>query len=69
LYAYEKSSGDFLNNRYFGDIRIYEAAGLIDTYDGGLAILGNTFVMDQLGRICVFKLSKTEVEDLCSQQE
>jgi hypothetical protein len=69
LYAYEKSSGDFLNKRYFGDIRIYEAAGLIDTYDGGLAILGNTFVMDQLGRICVFKLSKTEVEDLCSQQE
>ncbi|NIM11624.1 MAG: hypothetical protein GTO45_05975, partial [Candidatus Aminicenantes bacterium] len=56
------STGSYLAVKYLGDIHIYEAAGLIDTEDGGLAILGTTYVTGLLGRICLFKLSKAELE-------
>jgi hypothetical protein len=62
LYAYDLSAGRFLGKEYYGEKRLYEAAGLIGTGDGGLAILGNTYVMDLQKRICLFKLSKAEVE-------
>jgi hypothetical protein len=62
LYAYEKSTREYISEKEFGDIRLYEAVDLIETLDGGLAILGVTSVVDQLDRICLFKLSKAEVE-------
>jgi hypothetical protein len=69
LYAYDYSIGDssgdkYLSKKYFGHTHIYEAAGLIETDDRGLAILCTTFVAGRLGRICLFKLSKTDLEDM-----
>jgi hypothetical protein len=63
LYAYNRLTGKFLHKDYFGDRRVYEASGLIGTSDGGLAILGTTYLAGRLGRICLFKLSKAELED------
>ncbi len=64
LYAYNRSNRDFINKIYFGYTHIHEAAGLIETNDGGLAILGTTYVVGRLGRICLFKLSKADLEDM-----
>ncbi|NIM11148.1 MAG: hypothetical protein GTO45_04110 [Candidatus Aminicenantes bacterium] len=67
LYAYDWSTGSFAAKEYFGHTNVYESAGLIETGDGGLAILGTTYLAGQLGRICIFKLSKQELEDLMGQ--
>lgn len=67
LYAYDPVEKTLLNKDYFGDIRSFEAAGLIKTDDDGLAILGITYVMNRLKRICLFKLSKADVEEMCRQ--
>ncbi len=62
LYTYSLLESEFLGKEYFGEARVYEASGLIDTGDGGLAILGTTYVMNRLKRLCLFKLSETEVK-------
>lgn len=64
LYAYDWSTRTLLNQKYFGHTNIYEASSLIETKDGGIAILGTTIVAGWwLGRICLFKISKSELED------
>lgn len=74
LYAYTDEPGKgllrdrFKNKLYFGNTHIFEAEGLIETKDNGLAILGTTYVAGQLGRLCVFKLSKEKLEKLLSTQ-
>lgn len=67
LYAYGHSSRTLLDKKYFGETNIYEAAGLTGENDGGLAILGTTYIDGQLGRICLFKLSQAELEDMVMQ--
>ncbi|MDQ1353736.1 MAG: hypothetical protein QG657_4043 [Acidobacteriota bacterium] len=57
LYTYDLLKSKFLDKKYVGHTHIYEAAGLIETKDGGLAILGTTYVAGRLGRLCLFKLS------------
>lgn len=65
LYAYKPGRVDQLDERAFGEVYVYEAAGLIDTEDGGLAILGATYIGGLYKRICVFKLSGQEVKEIC----
>lgn len=71
LYAYDADYSakgllrdGFTKKVYFGYTHIYEAAALIETDDKELALLGTTYVAGQLGRICVFKLSKEKLENL-----
>jgi hypothetical protein len=70
LYAYDGDPQNgilkkrFKEKMYFGHTHIFEAEALIETKDNALAILGTTYVAGQLGRICVFKLSKEELENL-----
>jgi hypothetical protein len=64
LYTYDHLTRNDLDKRYFGGTRLYEAAGLLPTGDGGLAIVGTTYVMDLFGRICLFKLSKADLQDM-----
>jgi hypothetical protein len=64
LYPYSLSEGKFMDKRYYGHTHIYEASSLIGTGDNGLAIMGNTYVAGQLGRIYLFKLSKAEIEEM-----
>ncbi len=63
LYAYENDQGTFLGTKKFGDVRYYETCGLIGTADGGLAILGTTYVLDRFTRICLIKLSVDELTE------
>jgi hypothetical protein len=67
LYAYDFDTGSLVAKEYFGHTNVYESAGLIETDDGGLAILGTTHMAGLLGRICLFKLSKQDLEDLMGQ--
>lgn len=64
LYTYNLSDGRFSPKKYFGHTHIYEASALIETIDNGLAILGTTYVAGQLGRLCLFKLSKTDLDNI-----
>ena len=64
LYAYESSTGDLLGKNYYGDVRLYEICGLLQTADSGLAILSTTFYFDIFNRICLFKLSNEDLEDI-----
>lgn len=64
LYACDRLTGTWMEEVYFGEKRLYEAAGLIETGDNGLAILGITYIMDLQERICLFKLSKAELENI-----
>jgi len=65
LYAYDRLNGEQIAKTYFGHTHIYEVSALSVTDDDGLALLGSTFAAGQLGRICLFKLSKTDLEILC----
>ena len=67
LYTYSVSSGICLDKKYFGGTRFYEAAGLIKTADGGIEILGTTYLASLFDRICLFKLSKEELENMVGQ--
>lgn len=57
----------FLGEMIFGEVHIYEPAGLTKTQDGGLAILGNATVAARMDRICLFKLSKEEMEGIINE--
>jgi hypothetical protein len=63
IYGYEKSSGKFIKSRYLGFSNPFEVASIISTADGGLAVCGTTYVAGRFPRICLFKLSKTDVEN------
>ena len=67
LYAFDYWTGEYINKKYFGHTHVYEASGLIGTRDNGLAILGTTYAAGRLGRICLFKLSKSELQDIIAQ--
>jgi hypothetical protein len=67
LAVFDVSTGLNLYNYYIGDVYPYSAAGLTRTDDEGLAILGNTFYLYRINRICLFKLSKTELENMVPQ--
>ncbi|MCP4215868.1 MAG: hypothetical protein GY765_14540 [bacterium] len=64
LYAYDFTTGDYITKKYFGSTHSYEATALIETTDTGLAIVGTTYVAGQLGRLCLFKLSTSDLEGM-----
>ncbi len=63
LYAYDALSGKLVGTHHLGNINPYEAVDFVDTSDGGLVILGNTFVNGRFSRITLTKLSEQEVID------
>lgn len=64
LFIYEQNSGNLIRTRYFGSSNTFQAGNFTFTADGGIAILGANFVAGRFARICLFKLSPKEVEDL-----
>ena len=62
LYFYDEATGEFLSSRYLGFSNPYEIANLTQTEDGGIAICGTTYLAGRFPRICIFKLSKEELE-------
>lgn len=64
LYSYDAESGELLGTQYLGFSNPYEVANFIATPDGGLAILGTTFILGRFPRITLFKLSSLDIEGL-----
>ena len=64
LYAYDAEDGSLQDILYLGQSAPYEIGGLDRTSDGGLVVAGRTFVGGRFPRICLFKLTPTEVESL-----
>lgn len=61
LYAYDATSGKLIGTHHLGRINPYEAIDFVPTTDGGLAVLGNTFVNGRFSRITLMKLSEKEL--------
>lgn len=61
LYAYDASNGSLLGVEYLGQTSPYEIGNITATADGGMMVLGKTYVAGRFPRICLFKLTKEEV--------
>jgi len=57
-------TGEIRNQRSIGSINPYEVADLIETEDGGIAILATTFMTGRYPRPALIKLSVDEVRQL-----
>jgi len=64
LYAYDAATGVLAGTYHVGNINPYEAIRFLKTTDGGLAILGNTFVNGRFSRIALIKLSASQLENI-----
>jgi hypothetical protein len=62
LYFYDEATGVFVGSEYLGFSNPYEFSSVISTTDGGLAVCGTTYLAGRFPRICIFKLSKEEVD-------
>jgi hypothetical protein len=61
LYFYDPSSGHFRGSKHFGYSNPYEAGNFIQTSDGGLALVGTTYVAGRFPRIVLIKMSQEEL--------
>lgn len=68
LYLFDEASGELKGSKRFGFTNPYSAVEIIQTYDNGIAILGNTFVTGRFSRICLFKLSENDLAGLMEEQ-
>jgi len=68
LYAYAAKTMNLIGKHYLGYGNPYGIAGFTTTSDGGLAILGKTYVVGRYPRICLFKLSKEELGQFIKPQ-
>lgn len=63
LYFYDLT-GVLKGSKRLGFNNPYELVRIIQTSDGGLAILGNTHVAGRFSRICLFKISRQQLIDM-----
>ena len=64
LLAYDQGTGELRGTLHLGFVNPYEIGGFTETSDGGLAIVGTSYVAGRFARICLFKLDKNEVREL-----
>jgi len=69
LYFYDEATGAFLGSRYLGFSNPFEIGNLIQTEDDGLAVCGTTYLVGRFPRVCVFKLSKQDLEGSVKVQQ
>ncbi len=62
IYYYNENGGTFISSQYLGFSNPFEIAGLSQTADGGLIICGTTYLAGRFPRICLFKISKDELQ-------
>jgi hypothetical protein len=60
LYMYSQT-GEFLGSTYLGFGNSFEVTSIIATSDNGIAISGLTYLAGRLPRICLFKISASEL--------
>ncbi len=66
LFFYDEATGKFVSSRYLGFSNPFEVAAIIRTSDEGLAICGTTWLAGRFPRICLFKISKEDLEHQAS---
>lgn len=64
LFVYDIATGSLRGSKYLGFSFPYEAGNFIQTSDGGLAIVAITYVAGRFPRICLFKLSASELREI-----
>ena len=62
LYAYDAAGGQLLGSQNLGTTNPYTMANIIQTSDGGIAVLATTQVAGRFSRIAVFKMGKEELK-------
>jgi len=53
----------YKNKILLGNTNAYKLANFVITYDKGLAVVGSTIVGDRFERICIFKISESEIKE------
>ncbi len=61
LYFYNSNSGELLGSKRLGYNNPYESVKIVQSLDGGLTILGNTYITGRFSRIYLYKLSQQDV--------
>lgn len=61
LYFYDEATGAFIGSKYLGFSNPFTIGNLVNTEDGGIAVVGTTYLAGRFARLCIFKLSKEEV--------
>jgi len=67
LFLFQPGTNNLRGRAYFGSTNPYVPNGLIQTADGGLAIIGTTTVASRFARIVLIKLSATDLANLANQ--
>jgi len=62
LYMYDENSGSLIKAKYFGYSNPYEAGNLVATSDGGIALVGTTYLAGRFPRIVLFKVPAEELK-------
>lgn len=60
LYSFDPTDGSLTGTKYLGYTNQSELAGFTQTDDGGMAVLGRTYVAGRFGRMTLYKLSEEE---------
>ncbi|WP_052430185.1 hypothetical protein [Sporocytophaga myxococcoides] len=63
LYFYDVNSGMLLGNKYLGSMNPYTLAGYTVANDKSLVVAGTTWIAGRFPRICIFKVSKEELDE------
>jgi len=61
LYAYDTIDGNLVGTHHLGRLNPYEAIDFSASADGGIAVLGNTYVNARFSRITLIKLSEKQL--------
>ncbi|HEX5172049.1 MAG TPA: hypothetical protein VFW11_22880 [Cyclobacteriaceae bacterium] len=64
LLFYDEATGALAGSHYLGFSNPFEVASLIQTTDEGLAVCGTTYLAGRFPRICLFKISKTDLAEM-----
>jgi hypothetical protein len=67
LYAYDAATEALLDVKYLGQTNPYKIGSFTLTSDGGMAILGKTFVAGRFPRLAIFKLTTDELQALVQE--
>ncbi len=64
LYFYDQETGTLLANYRLGITDPYQMGNFTFTEDGGMVVLAETFLIGRFSRLCLFKLSADEVNQI-----
>ncbi|HEX8548213.1 MAG TPA: hypothetical protein VF691_14725 [Cytophagaceae bacterium] len=64
LQGYDPTTGNFIGQKYIGSGFGYELGNFVTTNDGGLAVLAKTNIAGRYDRLCLFKLSQSDIKVL-----